>query len=569
MQRNQKPRPQPKQSKKKATNKAVKKLVRKEVNRDLAVARRGPANTPYNSMQQHPGGRMVGRNNPNVAATNLVAQVATSKEIWETDLLMHLANPMMTYHLPGIDTTGVTFSPTYNPSGPSPGGRDTNGSSGASPTNMRTINVTETATYPIRQGESDRQMESNQFRFDGWVLNRMPLDVSAGEWNMFVVFNPLEPSYPIMALNWEEGSNPWGTATDGLPWTASPFIVKSLFAGISGAESWPEDVTVGFNKLAGQRNKAERDSSSDRWTSVSSDRGRPTVRDERVKDAPAPLAPIPTYDMLNYYYIGGAEMTAKIVGANAFTAFSCLARDDAHTVTRFWTVEDDPTDTSTFDWGATVQFAPGHNVGYAAYTGTKWGLAMSNTSPESAEWRIDRIRWALSQGYPAIHFKYSVPAGSSTVPYLQVTANTWLGVAPTTLRFAGAAPHRTIPLSMPSWASYCRARGSTARDENAARAGAANSTFGRLASAPSESRVVNAVARNPQQATKTLSTAAKVGKTAANVATEILSAFVPAPAKVALGLGRYVMNSVLDRPATAPVDTPRITGRPTPYVEEA
>jgi len=526
--------------------KAVKKQVRQEVARDVnaMAARRRMARPPVAPRA------LSGRSNLIIQKDAMWAM--TTQERWEADLIYHIGHPMSSYPLPGIDTTGVSFVPGFDAAGNWPGGRDTAGTHvnfTSNPFNGNMVAITPSGgTVPIRQAEMDRQMESRYYKFDGWVQNRLDCTTASGEWNMVIGFNPLDPVNPIVSINFPDGAPAFHEPTTSLPWTASPYITASHFADTGGAP-WPSDQSVGRDRASRppQPTPHSRDSSSDRWTSVSGDSRRPApVGDTTL------LAPIVTYDAANYYWVGGAEMVVKIVGYNAFTAFSALARDDATTIPRFWTAEDDPTDGNTFDYGSLVQHSPGHNVGYAAYTGSKWSLAMSNTSPSDQDWQKDRLRLILNTGMPFVHFKYSVPTGSSTVPYIQVTASTWMAVAPTTLRFAGAAPHATLPFDLPPWASYCRARGCTSRDENAARVGAATNGLSRLGKVPSNSRIVNAVARNPAGAAKTISTAAKVGRAATSVISDIVG-LVPG-GKIAgmglkLGYDAITRQGLFERPA--------------------
>lgn len=490
-----------------------------------------PMRNDYRTMQHKGPSTVRGQyvTNPNRMAAEMVAGVATSHEVWETSLLMHVTSPMATYHLPGIDTTGTAYQPGFDPAGPWPGGRDTTGTSTSGapgglpqPSNMRTLSPDGTTLFQIRQVESDRQMESNYFRYDGWVLRNASLATNTtNEWNAVVSFNPLDPVHPITVLNWEAGQNPWASGAVGLEWTSTPFIATTNYQDLQGAQPWPSDQSVG-RKTGG--NPGSRDSSVDRWSTVSSKDPHPT------------RAPVLQYDCLNYYWAGGAELEVTLVGTNAFGAWSALARDDAHTVTRFWTTEDNPVDAETFDYGSTVLFNNGHNVAYASYTGSKWALS-TKFSSFSDETAADRTRLALSCGYPLVHFKYAV-SSAATTPYLQVKAVCWNGVAPTTLRFAGAAPFRTIPLSLPAWVSYCRARGATGVNSAAAQSSAARTAVTRISSIPSSSRAMAAAAANPKAAAKALKAAADTKRAAADVAIDLVSGVLPGvPRFVANGLG--------------------------------
>jgi len=188
-------------------------------------------------------------------------------------------------------------------------------------------------------------------------------------------------------------------------------------------------------------------------------------------------------------------------------------------------MDDDPTGaTAVLDYGATVQFAPGHNVAYGAHTGTKWSLAWNCSDAAADPWKTDRLRFCLNAGYPFMMFKYSVPT-SSTTPYIQITAKTWVGVAPTSLHVAGAAPHRTVPMSMPPWTSFCRSRGATGVDERAATVGSTTGAANRIAATPAQSRVTGAM--GTKQGQQAVRRAADAGSTAAKLAVDLLSAAIP------------------------------------------
>jgi hypothetical protein len=212
-----------------------------------------------------------------------------------------------------------------------------------------------------------------------------------------------------------------------------------------------------------------------------------------AKPVPDPNANQLLYDVLNWYYIGGAELCVTLVGANAFTAYSCRVKDDTRTVTWFFTTEADGGDIDALDFGALDNFHPGHNVGYGAYTGTKWSLATHFQDAADPDGIGDRVRLAINVGHPFMHFRYSVPASFSAAPYLSITAHTWLGIAPTTTRFAGGCPWHTIPLSLPAWASFVRSRGASGVDEESARATTVQRAVTKITSSPSTSKVAAAM----------------------------------------------------------------------------
>lgn len=510
--------------------------------------RKGPANMSYKAMRHVKGQTIQSatvKSNPNGRAAALVRQVFNSYDMWEVSLLAHLAHPMHTYHLPGIDTTGVSWNPLFNTDMPWPNGRDTNGAMLPNGSAGATMYVKDEngVLRRVRQCESDRQMESNYHRFTGWITTQLPLKTEApsgsNNWNSVIVFDPLDIARPIVHLNWQDGAEPWTDAAFA-SWTATPFVVDHNYVGLP-AQPWPNDVTVG--RTGDRKGPQTRDDSSDRWSSVSS-----STKATRPGEKPgAPLAPTLNYDSTNFYYIGGAELSVKLVGANAFNAYSCLARDDAHTVTRFWTTEDNVTGGTTqpnFDYGATVQFSAQHNVGYAAYTGTKWGNSFSwATFDDDAA--ADTVRRGLNVGLPFIHFKYSSPSGQGTVPYLQIVAQTWLGIAPTSLAVAGSASLRTIPLTMPAWTSFCRARGATGADIAAAQASAGRGMFQRLAAIPTNSKPLNVAAVDPTKTHKELSTAAKIGSTASKLA-GIVGGVVGGPAGAALSAVSMGADALFD-----------------------
>lgn len=508
--------------------------------------------------------------NPNTYAGNSARQLVTSHEAWEASLLTHLGNPMHSYHLPGIDTTGLAYQPLFYPNAAWTTGRDTDGASGGpgapagqEPAGMVTLAANDTSYSHIRMSEFDRQMESNYFKFEGHVIDQLNLRTdTAGEFNAIIAFNPLDPVNPVIMFNWADGTSVWGSGASYKPWTNSPFVAQRFPRPLNGATPWPADISVG--RQPDRRGPPpSRDGSSDRWSTVS---GASDTRGPAPKRAPQLM-----YDATNFYYNGGCEMVVKMVGANAFTAYSSLARSDDTTITRFWTTEDDPNDTTTFDYGSTIQFSPGHNVAYAAHTGSKWALSTywSDFSDDIAQ---DRVKLALSTGLPFVHFKYSVPQGQSTSPYLQVTAQSWMGVAPCTLRYAGAASNRTVPLSLPAWVSYCRARGATGRDEVAAATGALSRTVKRLASVPSESKVLNAVAANPGAATRALTPTAKTVGDVGNVLFKLLESVTPGMAKALPTLGRLGFDAILrsmgSRPQRMPLAISERTGSRGPIVEE-
>lgn len=522
----------------------MKREVKKETEQMARVARvhstggahrRGPANWHYKQMHQLPAGTNRPRSvpDPNQPVARMVRTIMTSKEEWEATLLLHLAYPMASYLLPGIDTTGTGFEPLYAGANKYPGGRDTNsGNAGVGPTlvqpvQMQTFAVDSsgaTTTFPIRQVEMDRQMESNHFRFDGHIVSQIDLTPSGATGdtqNVVIGFDPLDYKFPVYMIEYAEGENPWGKPVKTLTWTSSPYIVRQITnLPNDGAEPWPADTTVG---RAATRGRGQRDDSSDRWTNVT-DRSTSSER----KTGPAPLAPAMEYDSANFYYPGGAEMTCILSGTNAFTSYSCLARDDSHTITRFWQCEDSPAETvNEFDYGSTVQYSSDHNVGYAAYTGSKWTVARALRSGDDPDaYGRDRIRFILNSGMPFIKFKYALGSGSSTTPYLAISCDAWLGVAPTTISMAGAADHRTVPLSLPAWVSYCRARGASGHDAEAAKGVATASAFQRIANAPSDSRIVNAVASDP---TKAARTARKIvtGKGVVGAVADLVGALIP------------------------------------------
>jgi len=484
----------------------------------------------------------------------MIREVVTRSDIWQASLLAHLAAPMLTYDLPGIDTTGLRFSPMYNNDGPTPGGRDTNsaqifpaGSNGPVQMVMQ-IKDSLGNMHPVRQLEYDRQMESNYHRFNGWINTQIPLQSDPGEWNSVVVFFPDDPVRPIIHINYLDGSSPYQSGATASAWTASPFVVDQGYVTFGPTAVWPNDSTVGRSR--DQRSAGRRDDSSDRWSTVSgsTDKDRRPHSDPSRDGSPA-RAPSYRFDATNMYFVGGAELATKMIGLNAFTSYSCLARDDSHTVTRFWTAEDTvvggPSE-PTFDYGATQQFSADHNVGYAAYTGSKWGVSMSWDSFDDTV-AADMVRKALNVGYPFIHYKYSVPQGSGTTPYLQVLAQTWLGIAPTSIAVAGSATHRTIPLTMPAWTSYCRARGSTGIDTAGARQGAGRNVFKTLRSIPTDSKVVTALSAEPDGGHAKVSSMASKIATGAVDAGALAVSLIPGVGSVLKPLVSAAGNAMVDQ----------------------
>lgn len=462
------------------------------------------------------------------------ALLLSQKDYWQAEIARNLVDPMHEFPLPGIHISGTSSQPLFIPSAAWSGGRETSGlsatgvvaGSGPGGMGMYVLNNVGTPVH-LRMLEMDSELLSNYNVFPGTVVSNITLPVADGAtYNVWVGFNPYSSTAPIIYSFWkDDGSAAPLDNFQTVGWLGDPYVMPTYWVGADGASQWPLDQSVGGTPVSAA-------------SSQSSQRPAPHVtRAERAgwdvvsESGRTSRAPPFYYDGINYYFAGGSELELAVGNVNAFSAVSMRSRSDATVCKRFFTSIDtlSPSDPDS-QYGDTEPYLAA-NYGYSAHTGSLWTNALREDDL-SHEYLQDRMRFIIASGLPFIQAKFSASASSGIQPLFSLRAATWLGVAPTTLRFAMVCPMQTVACEYPAWARAARLRGYVAETPALARTIAGGNALRTAARQVGDGSVMHtAISSSPEKTESALrnsrSAFPEVLKTLAMAALPIVGSMIP------------------------------------------
>lgn len=340
----------------------------------------------------------------------LHAQLRGTLQAWEISLLETLINPMSSYPLPGITTTGHWgYNPaTYN-NGVPPATFDQPlfypqfMADCVLPDQSALTQDSPATNIPAMQ--MDTYAGSRYDQREGLVRGTFSVEQSG---TFLIWFDPADVADPVVVR----------ALSDTETWWVDPANTASIFAGTQSTLpfQWDRDPYRNY---------------TNNWRAL------------------------PDYGNVStnqFTYIGGAVLHLAVQAKTAYSDVAIKARNISNYDRRFF-----DTPTKTGEYGDPTQPEKA-NEAAALYNGSTWQPVFAVTQDEKPP-LANRMWYIIQRGLPLLEVHVvNATTGGAPVNF-NFEARTWLGVTYTSLRDAATTAYHTVPAEIPPWFSACKTRG--------------------------------------------------------------------------------------------------------------